>query len=200
MPMTLLHCSGVIASFDRAQLLCTAMAREAAVRELMDCFRRIVHALRTSHRAAENVNATGAQLFILTTLRDAEGPLSITELAAKTRTDQSTVSKVLVRMVERGLIARRPAPDDSRRVELSLTARGRALQKRVGATPAQKKLLESLQKLSDRDAAVFVRIMSAIVEEMGVADEPVQMMFAEGDRRSRRKAPAQVPRRLRGSE
>jgi DNA-binding MarR family transcriptional regulator len=158
------------------------MANEAAVRELMDSFRRIVHALRSSHRAAAYLNATGAQLFILTTLRESDRPLSITELAARTRTDQSTVSKVLVRLVQRGLVTRRRSSDDQRRVELSLTPRGRALQKRVPAIPAQKKLLESLQKLGTRDAAVFVRIMKEIVRAMGVADEPAKMMFDDEER------------------
>ena len=163
------------------------MATEAAVRELMDSFRRIVHALRTSHRDAEHVNATGAQLFILTTLRDADGQMSITELAAKTRTDQSTVSKVLIKLVERGLVSRKRSSDDSRRVELSLTARGRALQRKAPSMPAQKKLVESLLKLSSRDAAVFARIMNDLVRAMGVADQPAGMMFdEEGGRRRRR--------------
>jgi DNA-binding MarR family transcriptional regulator len=164
------------------------MASDSAVRELMDSFRRIVHALRSSHRDAEHLNATGAQLFILTTLRDAAGPMSITELAAKTRTDQSTVSKVLVKLVERGLVARKRSSDDSRRVALSLTARGRTLQKRAPSMPAQKKLVESLQKLSSRDAAFFARVMHDIVRAMGVADEPAGMLFDEESGRRRRRS------------
>ena len=34
----------------------------------MDSFRRIVQALRSSHRAASDVDLTGAQLFVLSTL------------------------------------------------------------------------------------------------------------------------------------
>jgi len=41
----------------------------------MDSFRRIVRALRSSHRAAGDVALTGAQLFVLTTLGASSQPM-----------------------------------------------------------------------------------------------------------------------------
>jgi hypothetical protein len=46
--------------------------------ESMDAFRRIVHALRSSHRAAADLDLTGAQLFVLATLGAAGGPMGVT--------------------------------------------------------------------------------------------------------------------------
>lgn len=74
--------------------------------EIMDSFRRIVRALRSSHRAAGDLDLTGAQLFVLATLGTAVGPMGVKELAERTRTDQSTVSVVVGRLVDRGLVKR----------------------------------------------------------------------------------------------
>ena len=52
---------------------------------------------------------------------------SVNELADRTYTHQSSVSVVVRRLVEQGLVARRRASDDGRRRELSLTAAGRRL-------------------------------------------------------------------------
>ena len=143
----------------------------------MDSFRRIVHALRSSHRAASNVSLTGAQLFVLTTLGASDKPMGVGELAETTRTDQSTVSVVVARLVERGLIRRAKSSLDSRRVDLSLTARGKAVLKKTPATVAQTRLADALAKLPEREAAALSRTLKKIVEAMGEADAPARMLF-----------------------
>jgi len=145
----------------------------------MDAFRRIVHALRSSHRAASDLNLTGAQLFVLATLGAAGGPMGVKELAEQTRTDQSTVSVVAGRLVDRGLVERARSAVDTRRVELSLTARGRRLQQKTPTTVAQQKLADALRHLSAADAATLSRILKGIVEMMGETDAPAPMLFDE---------------------
>ena len=145
----------------------------------MDHFRRIVRALRSSHRAAGHLNLTGAQLFVINVIGEARGPLSVSEVAKRTETDQSTVSVVTNRLVERGLLQRERSAQDSRRVELSLTAAGRALQKKAPATVAQQNLMAALQSLSARDAEELVRLLELIVSTMGLIGEPAEMMFEE---------------------
>lgn len=153
------------------------MTSDGRVDALMDAFRRIVQALRSSHRAAAYLNLTGAQLFVINALHDAHRPLSVRELAARTRTDPSTVSVVVTRLVKRGLVQRDRAADDSRRAELSLTRRGVSLQRKAPTTVAQERLLEALDSLSPRDAAVLQRLLMHIVNTMGVAEGPVEMLF-----------------------
>ena len=65
------------------------MRRELLVRHLMDDLRRIVRALRSSHRAAGYLTLTGAQLFVIKVLGEAGRPLSVNELAEATETTQS---------------------------------------------------------------------------------------------------------------
>jgi len=151
--------------------------KDARVADLMDSFRRIVHALRSSHRAAAYLNLTGAQLFVLTALHEAGHPLSVSELAVRTRTDPSTVSVVVSRLVKRGLVQRVRAAEDSRRAELTLTRAGRTLQRKAPTTIAQEKLLEALASLSPRDAAALQRLLRRIVSAMGEAEAPAPMMF-----------------------
>jgi DNA-binding MarR family transcriptional regulator len=145
----------------------------------MDAFRRIVRALRSSHRAAADLDLTGAQLFVLATLGSVGGPMGVRELAEQTRTDQSTVSVVAGRLVDRGLVKRVRSSVDTRRVELSLTARGTMLQQKTPTTVAQQKLADALWHLSASDAGTLSRILEGIVEMMGEADAPAPMLFDE---------------------
>ena len=148
-------------------------------RQIMDQFRRIVQALRSSHRAAGHLKLTGAQLFVLKVIADAGRPLSIGEIAERTQTDQSTVSVVASRLVDRGYISRKQNPDDTRRAELSLTARGRAIQKKAPATVGQQRLSASVDNLSKRDARALLKYLDRIVNDMQIADAEPEMLFEE---------------------
>src|SRR5882762_8351764 len=78
--------------------------RTADTRALLDSVRRIARTLHESSRAAEKqVGVTGAQLFVLQKL--AESPAaSLSDLAARTHTHESSVSTVVSRLVARGLV------------------------------------------------------------------------------------------------
>src|SRR4051812_40175859 len=89
--------------------------RGSETRAILDAVRRIVRTLHESSRASEkSLGLTAAQLFVLHKLSDAPG-LSLNALAAQTHTHQSSVSTVVSRLVERGLVLRTPAADDARR-------------------------------------------------------------------------------------
>src|SRR5690242_7260670 len=76
------------------------------VRSILDSIRRIVRTIRVASRASEKqLGLTGAQLFVLHHL--AETPaMSMNDLAERTRTHQSSVSVVVQRLVDRGLVVR----------------------------------------------------------------------------------------------
>lgn len=153
------------------------MTRTQLTKKLMDDFRRIVQVLRSTHRAATKANLTGAQLFVLNTLRNANGPLSITAVAEQTRTDPSTVSVVVERLVRKGLVQRKRAGDDLRRTELTLTARGTRLERSVPPTVAQQGLARALDKLDRDQAEQLGEILALICADMGCADTEPEMMF-----------------------
>src|ERR1700710_363682 len=127
-----------------------AAAQGEDVREVLNALRRIVRSLRVSSRTAEQrVGLSGAQLFVLQCLAR-QSPCSVNELAARTATDQSSVSVVVSRLVARGHVRRAPSKLDRRRVELTLTPSGRAL---LAAAPeaAQGRLLGALTQLPKAD-------------------------------------------------
>ena len=147
------------------------------VTAVLDALRRIVRDLRQSSRTTErDFGIGGAQLFVLQQL--SESPLdSINELADRTYTHQSSVSVVVRRLVEQGLVVRRPAAADRRRRELKLTAAGRRVVARAPVT-AQVRLINALLRLPEPQLARLERLLRRVVRTMGAAGEPAEMLFA----------------------
>src|SRR5213083_186147 len=82
---------------------CIVMSDSARI---LDAIRRLVRHLRLADRAAQtDLGISGAQLFVLTELGKT-GSLSLNDLALRTRTDQSSVSVVVSRLVDAGLVTR----------------------------------------------------------------------------------------------
>lgn len=152
--------------------------RDELTRQMMDNFRRIVQALRTSHRVAAHFHLTGAQLFVLSVLHESEEPMSIVGIARETQTDPSTVSVVVSRLVERGYVKRTRSAEDTRRAALTLTARGRALHRTYPQSLPQLRLAKALARLSPANAKTLDRLLALLVEDMGVGDLPAMMMFS----------------------
>src|SRR4051812_30916919 len=98
-----------------------AMVDSQAVERSMNAVRSIVRAQRISTRAIElKMGISLAQLFVLQQL--AERPAeSLNELAERTATLQSSVSVVVRRLVERGLVSRTASAADKRRIEIAVT-------------------------------------------------------------------------------
>jgi len=154
-------------------------------RLVLDSVRRIVQALHESSRWAEkHLGLTGAQLFVLQTL--AESPcLSLNELAARTHTHQSSVSTVVARLVERGLVVRGPGERDARRVELRLAPDGRRMIRRAPNLP-QQRLIHGIERLAASRRRVLAASLHALTSAMAVADQSAVMFFHEEKRRRRR--------------
>jgi DNA-binding MarR family transcriptional regulator len=87
---------------------------------------------RRSNEAMRPLGLTGAQADAITVIARA-GPLSLKELGELLIAEAGHPSRLVDRLVDAGLVERRPAEDDRRRLVLSLTPRGRRLEKRVAA-------------------------------------------------------------------
>src|SRR5262245_26737869 len=98
---------------------------EAAL--VVDSLRRLVHGLRVAAQGVErDLRVSGAQLFVLRELA-AEPSISIRRLSERTLTDPSSVSVVVARLVESGLVTRKRAAADARRTVLAVSKKGHAL-------------------------------------------------------------------------
>jgi DNA-binding MarR family transcriptional regulator len=164
-------------------------ARSSDVRIAIDAFRRIVQALRTSSREAERrVGISAAQLFALHQLAGRAGA-SINDLAALTFTDQSSVSVVVKRLVERRLVIRRAAAGDRRRVRLEITPTGRAVL-RSAPEPVQERLIAAINAFRPRQRALLANTLGAIAAAVAEGKERPTMFFEDGgSQRRARSAP-----------
>jgi DNA-binding MarR family transcriptional regulator len=153
---------------------------------VLDAVRRLVRVLRLGDRAAQQrAGVSAAQLFVLSELGKTPH-MSLGELARRTRTDQSSVSTVVARLAESGLVVRERADDDARRLTLTLTRAGRAaLQKAPLA--AQELLLDAVEKLPRDECKRFVATFNHILDAMG-ADDVAPMLFEDIAPRRKRKS------------
>jgi DNA-binding MarR family transcriptional regulator len=151
---------------------------------ILDSIRRLVRMLRVSDRQAQaELGVSGAQLFVLTELGKTPA-LSLNDLAARTLTDQSSVSVVVTRLVEAGLVTRDRDERDARRLVLHLTRSGRALLQHAPPV-AQERLLAVFDRLPDAERKRFADTFAEIVDNIGVDDGPAPMLF-EDDSAARR--------------
>ncbi|HLV66587.1 MAG TPA: MarR family winged helix-turn-helix transcriptional regulator [Polyangiaceae bacterium] len=161
-------------------------AQDDAAASVLDSLRWLVRALRvTSHSVERDLGITGAQLFVLREIA-AEPGCSIRRLSERTLTDPSSVSVVVSRLVERGLIVRRQDAADARRTELSLTARGERLLSRA-SEPFQVRLVRALRTLPPANLNRLARDLATVVHTVGAGDGAPPMFFDdEPKRRTRR--------------
>jgi len=104
--------------------------------------------------------------------------LSLNELAARTLTDQSSVSVVVTRLVEAGLVTRDRDERDARRLVLHLTRSGRALLQKAPPV-AQERLLAVFDRMSADDRKHFADTFDEIVNSLDADEGPAPMLFED---------------------
>lgn len=103
------------------------MADRGTADELAKALRESIMRLNRRIRQARPVgDLTFSQLSALTSLQLA-GALTPRELADVERVQPPTMTKIVGKLEERGLVARTPHPTDGRQVILSATEQGRAM-------------------------------------------------------------------------
>lgn len=160
--------------------------REA--QSVLNSFRCLVKSLRVADRAGLKEHGLGAsQLYVLHELKR-EAPLSINELAERTATDQSTVSVVVAKLIDKGFVTRERSEEDGRRLDLDLTSKGRLLLKRL-PPPIQRSIIDGVQRLPRERAKALAEALSEICAVLGVATtNPPMLMEDEAAPRPRRRA------------
>ncbi len=148
------------------------------VGEVMDYIRHIFKALRVSSSQFEKeLGLSVAQIFVLKKLRDEPG-LSINDLALRTTTHQSSVSVVVKKLEEQGLVSRTISTEDSRRVVVSLTEAGA---QRLGTIPRtiQEEMIDTLQNMHPEKTSTLAGLMKEFCLQAKIVETDVAPMFEE---------------------
>ena len=129
---------------------------------------QVGHLLRRAHQRHAAIfqemigdaQLTPLQFAALVKLDDL-GEVSQNELGRRTAMDAATMQGVIKRLLARGLIDRKPDPEDRRRVVLSLTADGRAL---IAAVMPNGRAItdETLAGLSEVERRSFLSLLKRL--------------------------------------
>ena len=161
-----------------------ASALEPDVRRVFDSLRWIVRELRL--HPATGDRATGlsvAQVFVLQVLKD-QGPLSVGDLAEQTATDPSSVSVVVRKLHDKGLVAKHAAPGDRRKLTVSLTAAGVKIATK-SPIPVQQVLIGRMAQLAPDQLRCLADLLERLATPVDGA-HPAPMFFHEGAAGGRR--------------
>ena len=151
------------------------MAPDADISRSMDAIRAVVRALRINTRAIElEIGISLAQLFVLQQV--AQRPAtSLNDLAERTATHQSSVSVVVRRLVDRGLVTRRADTADKRRVQIELTEAGEKLL--VGAPETiQIRLMAALDHLTPVERKTLAQLLTKWLDAARISYASPPMM------------------------
>lgn len=155
---------------DRAEL--TSTAEKADSPELSGYLleNQVGHLLRRAHQRHTAIfqanigdqQLTPLQFAALMKLADV-GEASQNHLGRLTAMDAATMQGVIKRLIVRDLIARRPDPDDRRRLLLTLTGAGQAV---VDEATARGHLIsdETLEPLSSAERQTFLRLLRRLTD------------------------------------
>lgn len=152
---------------DRAELTSTAQDADAPEYLLED---QVGHLLRRAHQRHTAIfqstigddQLTPLQFAAMMKLADV-GETSQNQLGRLTAMDAATMQGVIKRLIARGLIERRPDPDDRRRLLLTLTVDGQGL---VATATGRGHMItdQTLEPLSTSERQTFLKLLRRLTD------------------------------------
>jgi DNA-binding MarR family transcriptional regulator len=142
----------------------------------MDQIDAVLIALRKVIRAtdlhskylAKNTGLTTAQLLILQSIQNM-GEVSIGEISKKISLSQATVTSILDRLADKGLVYRERSTKDKRKVHAYLTEDAVALIKDAPA-PLQKQFTKQFEALNEWEQSMMISSLQRIAQMMDAED------------------------------
>jgi DNA-binding MarR family transcriptional regulator len=156
-------------------------------RTILNAIRRLFQTLRIASRDSEKtVGLSAAQLFVLRKLKEKDGQ-SLNDLADATLTHQSSVSVVVTKLAERGLVKRRRSKEDARQLVLGVTVKGETLLKKA-PKPAQDWLIVGIEALDNRSRKELDRALAKLANSLHLpTDKPAPMLIDSSNGNSSKK-------------
>ncbi len=130
-------------------------------KEIIYSIRRLMQAGELYTKELNKIyNVSSAQLNCLLALHES-GPLSPSQIAKQILVNSSTVTGIIDRLEQKGLVRRLRISHDRRVITIELTKNGKVLAENA-PPPVQQKIIDGLNKLSeeqiDQTAAILVKL------------------------------------------
>jgi DNA-binding MarR family transcriptional regulator len=137
--------------------------------DVLSALRRLIRATDLdSKRLARETNLSTSQLLVMELLAD--GPaLTVGRIAERVGLAQATVTSMVDRLEERGLVARRRGETDRRQVKVSLTSQGRTLAAKA-PTALQTKFLANFALLQEWEKTAILASLQRLADLMEAKD------------------------------
>lgn len=94
-----------------------------------------------------------------------KNPSTVGDLSRRSVTKFSTITRILIRMENDGLIDRKPFPDDNRVIEVFITNKGKDILQELKVL-ASKIYQKAFDGISDQDAINFTNILIKMRENL----------------------------------
>lgn len=149
--------------------------------EFMRLLWAVDHGLEASSKQMDaEVGVTGPQRLVVRLVGKRPG-ISAGQLAEVLHVHPSTLTGVLARLVERGVLTRRPDPEDARRALFGLTAQGKKIDE-VRSGTVEAKVRRALAKVPPKELASARKVLAGLAEALAPSAKP------SGERRAGRRA------------
>ncbi len=143
------------------------------VREVVYLIRKLMQAGERYTKALnKKFNVSAPQVATLLALFD-EGPLPPSLIARHIMVNASTVTGIIDRLEQKGLVVRLRNSPDRRIVTVELTESGRSLAENA-PPPIQQKMVEGLSRLGDKDMDSIVQSLTRLTEMVDAQDLEVE--------------------------
>ena len=136
----------------------------------------IIHSIRRLMQGAElynkeinkKYNISAAQVNCLLALNE-NGPLPPSQIAKIIMVNSSTVTSIIDRLEQKGLVARQRISQDRRIITVQLTESGKTLAENA-PSPIQQKIIDGLKRLSPQEIEHIVNALNMLINMLDVQD------------------------------
>ena len=133
--------------------------------EVLVALRRIIRATDShSKRLSKEFGLTTPQLLILLSIREL-GDVTIRHISAEVNLSQATVTTIIDRLEDRGLVSRRRSQEDKRKVYTSLTGAGNKVLENAPA-PIQEEFVNAFHELEDWEQSLMLSSLQRLASMM----------------------------------
>lgn len=141
----------------------TQSRRPEGIQEAIRLMRRLMQAgERYTKELNKKFSVSAPQIACLLALLD-NGPISPSRIADKIMVESSTVTGILDRLEQKGLVNRTRVSPDRRVITVELTEAGRRLAENA-PPPIQHKIVQGLRKIEEKERRQIIEALSRLTE------------------------------------